>query len=241
MNHQNLVHVHVGKCAGSTLNTCLHEAGVSFVELHGHGADKQLEAILDLGVSEINYIITIRDPISRFISAFWYDKHRALTGQGPAITRLEERLWTMVFTHFPHPSALAEGLESAQEGTRVLAAKAMSPQYRSHMGLGLSAYITPALIQRLPKDKAFLIRQEMAAVDIRMVFSAMGLRKPGNVPRINNFQSLHSREFGAVADARTLSETAQSALRSWLREEFHVFGLLLKAFGNQSKLEKLAE
>ena len=57
----NLVFIHIGKCGGSTITNELRSKNVKFSQIHDSQAIYQPNK---------NYVIVIRNPIKRFISAF---------------------------------------------------------------------------------------------------------------------------------------------------------------------------
>lgn len=57
--------IHIGKTGGSTINKILRKAGVSYREYHLNKSYKNSE----------KYIIWLRNPLSRFVSAFNYTYH----------------------------------------------------------------------------------------------------------------------------------------------------------------------
>ena len=62
-NYNNLVIIHIGKCAGGTVREELNNKNINFKEIH-------LRKV-KYSPTE-NYVILIRNPIQRFISAFYW-------------------------------------------------------------------------------------------------------------------------------------------------------------------------
>ena len=61
MNRDNIHLIHIGKCAGSSIRNELIQKNVNFICFHCHTVEYDKNA---------KYIIVIRNPIKRFISAF---------------------------------------------------------------------------------------------------------------------------------------------------------------------------
>ena len=73
MSRPHLVFVHVGKCAGSSVSTALALSGVRFSHIHGVS---QQPLVRDLVANpDVYFLISTRDPIRRFVSAFNWDLH----------------------------------------------------------------------------------------------------------------------------------------------------------------------
>ena len=61
--------IHIGKCGGSTLTKELQDNGKNILHIHCRN--------INLIQKYNNYIITIRDPITRFVSAFIFKQYRS--------------------------------------------------------------------------------------------------------------------------------------------------------------------
>lgn len=229
-----VIHIHVGKCGGTTLNSCLSSAGIAFTELHGPKAASQLEALLSWGASDLVFLITMRNPISRFISAFRHDQNRTLDESDTSIGSLQRRLWGTLFRSFSNPNALAEGLSSAEVGTRRLARWGLSNESKMHIGLGLSSYISPTLLQKLPPESTFCLHQESLQNDITAVFEALGYPLPNGIPHLNSTRSKTGQSGNhSQATKQVLSPMGMANLQEALQDEFFLIEATKHRFERQ--------
>jgi hypothetical protein len=63
-----VLYIHVGKCGGSSVWTWLRRASIDFDEVHLHRPGPFQERAYS------HFIVWVRDPIDRFVSAFNYQK-----------------------------------------------------------------------------------------------------------------------------------------------------------------------
>jgi hypothetical protein len=235
MRAQNVIHIHVGKCAGSTLNACLHQAGIIFTELHGRKAKSQLEAILRSGIPEPVFLVTVRDPISRFISAFNYDRLRTLRDEVGELGGLQKKIWHTVFSRFAEPNCLAEGLSSSEIGAQRLARWACSRLSSSHVGLGLAEYMSMDAVLRLPAEHTHCFHQESLSSDIPILFTKLGYPAPSYIPVINSSTTPQSIENPLIADRHKISVAGEKNLQRHLAEDYRIMRILEERFSRVSE------
>ena len=71
----------MGKCAGSTIKLALSDRlpdDCSLIEFHCFDANKLIEKYSRVYGGDDYFVVAARDPISRFISAYNWDKHNLL-------------------------------------------------------------------------------------------------------------------------------------------------------------------
>ena len=220
MRARDIIHIHVGKCAGSALNQCLHEADINFSELHGPGASGQLDAILHSGIEELLFIITLRDPIARFVSAFNYDRHRTMTGEGHKVGDIQKKLWQTVFNCFSTPNSLAEGLSSPEIGTQRLAQWACSRSSSLHTGLGVADYISMDAALRLPAEHTHLVHQESLSSDVPILFTKLGYPAPSQIPVVNSRAMFQTTRRPPMENLSEISVTGRKNLQRHLANDY---------------------
>lgn len=172
MSRPHLVFVHVGKCAGSSVSTALALSGVRFSHIHGVS---QQPLVRDLVANpDVYFLISTRDPIRRFVSAFNWDLHdkrerRGLSGP--------DGRWANVFEAFPSANSLAEALSSTNQERRMLAVKGLRHSYL-HIHLGISWYVPLDVAQRLPAERTSVLRVEHLDRDFASFCVKYGLPRP---------------------------------------------------------------
>ena len=69
LNHTAIGYIHVGKTAGTTVMSWLQAAGINFKEYHTKGAP----TLADIRAHK-KWVVSVRDPISRLNSCFYYQR-----------------------------------------------------------------------------------------------------------------------------------------------------------------------
>ncbi len=154
--------IHVGKCAGTSVRKFLLAKDIEFQEYHCYDANVKLaERILGNNKDDF-YLLTVRDPIRRYISAFYwdfYEKRIKSDSKGP------HGIWTEIYNVFQSPNALAEALTS-DDGALKTFAQSVFHKSRLHMEFTLAWYISPDLAEKLNKENTFVIRTESVNRDM---------------------------------------------------------------------------
>lgn len=103
LSRKEKVHfLHIGKTAGSQIKKILNQNGGSKFKFTIHSHKVKLR---DIPASE-RYFFSIREPISRFKSAFYYRKNKGLPGVYQDWSAFEKQ----AFDWFPTANSLAEAL-----------------------------------------------------------------------------------------------------------------------------------
>lgn len=129
--------LHIGKTGGTAINTVLRAAKKRNIGrrtgLYGH--ETGLQDVVDFDKTS-NLIFFIREPVSRYVSAFNSRLRRGYPRHGNIWTEREE----IAFAHFKTPNQLAEALSADDEELRRHATDAMSSikhlrrAYRHYLG-----------------------------------------------------------------------------------------------------------
>lgn len=154
VKNSKLIHVHIGKCAGSSINLILQKFQLPFEELHCFDANVILRERLNNDDGTNLYLISIRDPVERFVSAFNWDKYEKII-----VNKTANPLWNEIYKNFTSVNDLVEALSTSNCHRRELAHKAVSASFL-HMHLSVSWYIPYDIIEFLPKERTFLVRTE---------------------------------------------------------------------------------
>ena len=218
MSRPHLVFVHVGKCAGSSISSALFRGGERFTELHGLNKFPHMRELVKN--PSLFFLISVRDPVSRFLSSFYWDRweKREKKGiEGP------NGLWREIFDTFETANDLAEALSSTEEAPRTLAAKALRNSYL-HMHLGLSWYLPLDVAEMLPTDRTATTRVEDIDDDFASFAVKFGLENPSRFFPLPREKS--ARRGNSLPDRNHLSDVARKNLRGMLAPDYAVLECL---------------
>lgn len=209
-------HIHVGKCAGSSINSALFQLEIDFKEYHCGDANKQIAELIDNDSDENIYLISTRDPMRRFISAFNWDKYEKIMLQNT-----ENLHWQSIYEKFSSVNHLVESFESEDKELRRLAQYSISHSML-HMQLGISWYLPLALSKRLPGERVFVLNTESLLEDfncfVRKVFPHK--EKVTTMPVAKD--SVDFLDKIDVTNPKFLSERAKVILKEKINEDYRV-------------------
>ena len=139
MNTPMFIYVHIGKTGGSTITKCLNENYINYVNRHCCEIEYNQNKL---------YLISIRNPISRFISAFNWRYYLLKT-------KIQKNDYELkIYEKYKNVNNLAEHLYIDNKLNEELD-KDINKVYKSHpshLGMGINYYIGK-LLQKCPKDK----------------------------------------------------------------------------------------
>ena len=139
LNTPMFTFVHIGKTGGSTITKCLNENYINYVNRHCCKIEYNQNKL---------YIISIRNPISRFISAFNWRYYLLKT-------KIQKNDYELkIYEKYKNVNNLAEHLYIDNKLNEELD-KDINKVYKSHpshLGMGINYYIGK-LLQKCPKDK----------------------------------------------------------------------------------------
>jgi len=160
---------------------------------------------------EAEYFFSIRDPITRFKSAFYSRKRK---GQ-PRIFidwSLEEK---EIFSNFEHANDLAEALfDDSSRGS--LAFGAMKAT--RHLGTQQYDWFEQKGFFLQSRPPLIILRQENLADDIRRLCHLLDLKKP--IKMTDDKRLAHTNDYYGVPE---LSEKAKHNLRVWYAQDFEFY------------------
>lgn len=218
----SLVHfVHIGKTGGTALKRGLRNAGYAFwkpdatdeatptrfgrIRLHHHGFN-----LTDVPSGDYAFFC-VRDPIDRFISAFY-----ARLAQGrPRYDIPWNDVEREAFAAFVTPQQLGTALVSADPDERELAQRSMrgiKHLRATQVALGGRQNLWARRHQIL-----YIARQETLDDDWRQIRALFGLPADAQLP---SGSKAANRRVDPVD--KTLDETALNALRDWYRHEYRL-------------------
>lgn len=198
--------LHVGKTGGTALNEALveHRAASRYrLEFRGHTA-----TLADVPVGE-RFLFLLRDPLSRFVSAF-NSRLREGRPRYHYPWRDEERL---AFAIFRRPDELATALSSPDPARREEAEQAM--RGIGHLNTPYSFWFGDETAFRARLDELFFIGfQERLEADFEVLKAKLGLPPDASLPR--DPTAAHQASAGSHAE---LSAEARVNLERWYERD----------------------
>jgi hypothetical protein len=183
--------VHVGKCAGGTISRELSMAGFNFECVHLRKPPL---------VCSLNYIILIRDPVERFVSAFCWRKHilssrlkneKALSYRD--LSNLKNSMELEFLSHYQNANQLAEEIDPFHPN-RGLHGSLGLINLIGHIPTGFSWYLDDLLEHPSRKRIIAAIAVETLPRDLDTVFGIKSVFKDkSSYPEKNHYLSDQSR------------------------------------------------
>lgn len=200
--------LHIGKTGGTAVRTALGKR----VVVHGHD-----DVLADVPSGE-RVIFFVRDPVTRFVSAF-YSRQR----QGRPLTYYP---WTegeeKAFTTFAGPADLARALAGGDPGARDAMAAVRHLREPLAKWLVDEAYLRSRL-----DDVLFVGSQERLDDDFEQLKELLGLPKRVELPRDD--VKAHRNPRGLDY---SLDDESVAAIRAWYADDYALLGVLADAFPN---------
>ena len=197
--------LHIGKTGGTAIKHALQPvAATANIVLHPHRV-----RLGDVPPGECVFFF-LRDPLSRFVSAF-YSRRREGRPRYVVPWSAEE---AAAFARFHTPNELANGLSSISAAERKKADRAMRdiPHVNNRYWDWL---IDPAYLQSRAGDIFFIGLQEHLADDFAIVRSRLGISEHVRLPD----DDVDAHRNPASLD-RTLDEQATRNLAAWYADDF---------------------
>ncbi|MEO8303101.1 MAG: sulfotransferase family 2 domain-containing protein [Betaproteobacteria bacterium] len=206
MSRERPLHfLHIGKTGGTAVKHALKPVEVAEnLILHPHPA-----RLSDVSPGESVFFF-LRDPMTRFISAFYSRRRegrpRYLMPWSPGEAA--------AFARFHTPDELANGLSSISAAERKKAVRAMSSI--AHINTRFWSWlISPAYLQSRAADIFFIGMQEHLAGDFAIIRAQLGLAESVQLP--NDDVDAHRNPSGLD---RSLGEQAKRNLAAWYGDDF---------------------
>jgi hypothetical protein len=213
--------MHIGKTGGTALKVALRRAGLAY--WHGHDAEHVPETpfgriqlhhhrfrLHDVPAGDFVFFC-VRDPISRFFSAYY---SRLAKGRPRYFVEWSEGE-RRAFEAFPTPQQLAAALGSDDREERARAEAAMASI--RHLG-SLTRFLgTPWRLRRHLPQIAYVARQETLSDDWERLKRLLGLPPDVELPR--GPRRSHRRD--PTLD-KTLDPAAAAALKEWYARDYRL-------------------
>jgi hypothetical protein len=210
--------VHIGKTGGSTIHEILKQKNIKFKEYHLKKSYKPNE----------KYIIWLRNPLSRFVSAFNYISHlvnydcnnkkpsdinnnnclfypfirRKIINKSPFVFN---KRYDNLVKKFKNANSLAEGLTSSNLEIKIKALKLMNYEFENiHKGIGW--YLNNGIFVNNPNRKIIFVgKQETMKEDIEKLSDILNVKlNTEHVVRKNTFSSNQSKYLSPLAIANLI-------------------------------------
>jgi len=192
--------IHIGKCGGSTVARELKNHGYKFFEVHMRPTRYN---------GSKNYFITIRNPISRFISAFNY-MHKLVVNEAKKDFRYESEKELLM--RFDSPSVIAQSLYDDSMNL-TLDLNSME-NYIGHVFEDINFYLEDFLNSCDPSDIGGVICTEMLSADLERVFGFStelherrnsGMSTHLSTKALNNLSLFLQKDFDCIEKLNKMS------------------------------------
>lgn len=216
---QRVVHfLHVGKCAGTAIKDVAARVNAlpDGPRIIGHGHSKKLG---DIPPSE-DYFFAVRDPLTRFISAFSMRKRK----EQPRLYREWSDAERDAYARFPEANDLAESLFEASEAG-LAAFSAM--QSIGHLSFQHSWFRIRDLFATRPP--LTILRQEKLAEDMATLLRLLGIDQDIALPA--DATRAHRNDYSG---APPLSEKARRNLSAWYAVDIEYYRLVTEWIESES-------
>jgi hypothetical protein len=213
--------IHIGKTGGTALKGALRKGKLAYwrdedagsvtttpygpIRLHHHGFGMRDVA------AEDHVFFCLRDPIERFVSAFYSRLHKGQPRYYFEWSDAERR----AFEAFPTPQRLAQGLASDDADEQSLAKWAMGNI--KHMGHASRVVGSPAQLRSRLPQVVYIARQETLATDWEQLKHLLRLPSEAELPASR--KRAHRRDPSLDT---TLDPMAVAALREWYRRDYRL-------------------
>jgi len=203
--------LHIGKTGGTALNTILKEADKDkYLEFHGH---RTYLSELWNEFPERDVIFGVRDPISRYVSAFNSRLRQGLPRHHSPWTRKEQ----IIFSKFQTPNLLAEALSSSNLEEKEAAEFAM--RGIKHVNKKLTVFLGSVENLRNNESKIkFVYLVETMNSDFEIIKNILGIAADVTLP--TDPVVAHKTPDGMSVE---LSENAKRNLSSWYCEDIEIY------------------
>jgi hypothetical protein len=201
--------LHIGKAGGTAIKFMMAEAGVRQLRFRfvGHSHKTKLASI-PMGEP---FFFSIREPISRYFSAFYSRKRKGQPRIFNEWTAEEE----LAFRKFPDATDLAESLDSSDDKTRNAAFMAMNAI--GHVRDPLVNWFA-SIDEIVARPPLAIIRVEFLQDDFNRMLGSMGLHFRVMAP--SDSVSAHKNDYTATPP---LSPRALSNLREHYAQDLTLF------------------
>ena len=202
--------IHVGKCGGGNLTDKfkkLHNINIrSSVKIKKiHCEDCRIEEIK----KSDHIALLIRDPITRFVSIFYFYKYMMKDNS--------------YFKNFKTPSELAESLDSENQKIKNEALNFF--KNCSHLKYNFKFYLSDKKIKIISTKKVFVIRQEHYKEDFKIYYEFL-IKKFNLENKFDDFFVSIKNNTNKYNDLKTLSEKAISNLKKKMSSDYEVLNKL---------------
>lgn len=200
--------LHIGKTGGTAIRQALTDAGLpdtpyGRVVLHEHGF-----RLSDVPGDDYVFFV-VRDPVDRFVSAFYSRLRRGQPRYFFEWSDAERE----AFGRFATPEALASALAGDDPEDRAAAAVAL--RRVKHMQALRRMLVRPTLLEERSHQILFIGRQECLDADWLQIVRLLALPVGARLPRGHE----HAHRSDPSLD-RALSATAVAVLRGWYASDY---------------------
>jgi hypothetical protein len=208
--------IHIGKCAGATVNKYLTLNNLQVDRIHAAVPDPKR-------LKHAGIVVVLRDPIERTISAFnWrHPSTRPVNGRRCCPTLDHTATEIAFYKCFDHVNDFAEALDqNSQCGQR---ARDALTKHMKHIGMGYEFYFPDNVMSALKNHLVFAIHQQRLTEDLHDFLNWNSIR-----PTHERIPASHSAD-GAIYPKMNdtyISQEGRHKLRAHLARDYEIYGKL---------------
>ncbi|MFD3322135.1 phytanoyl-CoA dioxygenase family protein [Alteromonas macleodii] len=200
------------------MNKVLTDCSLSFKEYHCFDADVEVKKVILNQNSNDFFVISVRDPIDRYISAFNWEIFEKVQGEKPL-----HKKWEELFDSFANANEMAEAL-SGSPAERELSNYGFTESHL-HFHLGIAWHLPIECVCQLPKERTIVIKTETFNTDIRRMLKMLG-KTSVELDTVKNKDSKQFLSQLNVKDPKYLSNKAKENLKKVLKSDYDVLNKL---------------
>lgn len=225
--NKKIIFIHVGKCAGSTIMRQLRSRLPVYVdihEMHCYNSNEIIRDLVNANLKDAIFLVTLRDPISRFISAYNWDRHNLYLQN-----HLKDVNTIRNFKEFFPLDYFMDAIVSDDEKLRERAVKFSK---FGHMGMGQSWYTPMKVAKSLPCDRTYICEPKNIKRDLNILLSDLNVEPIGadvELPKVRGDYDIYYKNPDELF-SREMSKYSEGILRRYLKDDFDVFSFLKDSF-----------
>lgn len=226
--------IHIGKCAGESimayLRCALPAESFTLFEYHCFNANRLIEELIAkfIGNPGVIIVVSIRDPLERWVASFNWDYHHVVLSTAEPVLE-----YMKMIKRYPLVQDLARSIANRDR-------KACEYGRLHHMGMGPAWYLPESMIEKLPRERTYIIRLESIKTDLAALVDSIASRasisnahNPMHVPLTKgNYKDAYPA--GTFGDIKGLSDEEITIMKEYLREDYKTYDRLV-AMANQEK------
>lgn len=208
--------IHVGKCAGQTVNKFLEHNDVKVDRVHARIPD--IHRFEHDGV-----LVVLRDPISRVISAFnWRHPSTRPPDGRHCCPHMDHNPSELAFySCFDHANDFAEALDDDSFCGRM--ARDVLKNHTKHIGMGYEYYFPEDVMSAMKTHRVFTLHQEWLAQDLHDFMKWNNIKETRDEVPVSHTEDSKAGVIYPMKDDTYLSHKGRKKLRAHLARDYEIY------------------